>query len=159
MPKGSTNKGKEKSLQIGQDEFEFYIKNRLRLAELEKTLAINYGEIKGALDTAQSASSLDLHYTTIKWTLQDDWLLNILGSFKNIFPDGKRSSTRLSELNSLVLDTMQFIKISYPDRASYHDMSNAERLKERLEMIGNAIGEIRSLAEARLISSVGGNDK
>lgn len=147
-----------KSTQISQDEFEFYVKNRLRLAEVEKNLAINYGEIKGALDTAQAASSSNLHYTTIKWMLEDDWLLNFLGSFKNTFPDGKSSSTRLSELNSLVLDTMQFIQASYPNRASYHDIHNAERLKNRLEMIGNAIGEIRSLAEARLVSSIEIND-
>jgi hypothetical protein len=150
----SLGKRGEKPTQLSQEEFEFYLVNRLRLAELEKTLAVNYGEIKGALDTAQAVDSYGTHYTTIKWMLEDNWLFNLLGGFKNTFPDGARSSTRLLELNALVLDTMQFIKAVYPDRGSYHDPSNAEKLKDRLEMIGNAIGEIRSLAEARLISSV-----
>lgn len=154
MADESTKKKGEKSPQISEDEFEFYLENRFRLAELEKTMAVNYGEIKGALDTSQAASSNTLHYSTIKWTLEDNWLQNLLAGFSKIFPKGKRSSTRLLELNSLVLDTMQFIKEYYPNKSSYNDMHNAEGLKTRLEMIGNAIGEIRSLAEARLISSM-----
>jgi len=157
LPSGK--KWEAESVQISQDEFEFYIKNRPLLAEVEKTLAVNSGEIKGALDTAQAASSLTLHSTTIKWMLEDDWLLNYLGSFKKTLARGNGSSARLSELNSLVKDTIQFIKASYPDRGSYHDMSNAETLKKRLETIGNAMGELRSLAEARLISSFEKNER
>ena len=155
----SSKKEKEKSAQISQEEFQFFIKNRANLAAVEKTLAIAYGEIKGALDTSQAVSSSTLHYTTMKWTLEDDWLLNILESFKNAVPDGNRSSTRLLGLNALVLDTIQFVFSAYPDRESYKDMSNAEGLKYRLEKIGNAIGDFRSLAEARLISSFEENDK
>jgi len=152
-------KKEEKSPQISEDEFEFYLENRLRLAELEKTMAVNYGEIKGALDTSQSASSQTLHYTTIKWTLQDDWLLNVLKGFKNTFLENKHPSPRLLELDSLVTDAMQFIKVSYPDSGSYNDLHNADRLMHRLEMIGNTIGELRSLAEARLISSIEKKEK
>jgi hypothetical protein len=153
------SKKEEESTQPGQEEFEFYLVNHLRLAELEKTLAVNYGEIKGALDTSQAVSSRDIHYTTIKWMLEDNWLFSLLERFKNTLPDGERSPARLLELNSLVLGTMQFIKVSYPDRGFYYDLSNAEKLMGRLEMIGNAIGEIRSLGEARLISSIEKNEE
>ena len=54
---------------------------------------------------------------------------------------------------------MQFIKVSYPDNGSYHDIHNADRLMKRLEEIGNSIGEFRSLAEARLISSFEKNER
>jgi hypothetical protein len=154
-----STKKQEQTPQISQEEFEYYLSNRLHLAELEKTLAINFGEIKGALDTSQAVSSRDSHYTTIKWMLEDNWLLSLLERFKNTLPDGERSPARLLELNSLVLGTMQFIKVSYPDRGFYYDLSNAEKLMDRLEMIGNAIGEIRSLGEARLISSIEKNEE
>jgi hypothetical protein len=153
-----SKKEKEKSLQISQDEFQFYLKNRLRLAEVEKTLATTNGEITAALYTQQSVSS-PVHYSTMKSVLADQWLFIQLRMFKEIFPAGKGSSHRLSELKSLVQDTMQFIETSFPNRDSFTNVTNADILNRRLEKIGNAIGEIRSLAEARLISSIGGNDK
>jgi hypothetical protein len=152
------SKKEEESTQPGQEEFEFYLVNRLRLAELEKTLAVNFGEIKGALDTAQAAGANGIHYTTIKWMLEDNWLFNLLAGFESSLPDEILSSARLLELDTLVLDTMQFIKTFYPDRNSYRILSNAEKLKDRLEMIGNAIGEIRSLGETSLISSIEKNE-
>jgi hypothetical protein len=144
----------EKSTPVSGEEFEFYLVHHLRLAELEKTLAVNFGEIKGALDTAQAAASNSIHYTTIKWMLEDNWLYNLLAGFKSCLPDEKQSPARLLELNTLVLDTMQFIKTFYPDRDSYRVLSNAEKLKDRLEMIGDAVGEIRSLGEGRLIALI-----
>jgi hypothetical protein len=148
-----SGKEKDKTPQISDDELEFYIHNHLRLAEVEKTLAVTYGEIKAALDTQQAVSS-PVHYTTMKSNLDDKWLFIQLKMFKEIFPDGDNLSPRLSDLRSQVVETMQFIETSFPDRSSWTHVTNADRLIMRLEKLGNVIGEIRSLAETRLISSI-----
>ena len=141
-----------KSTQVTQDEFELYLNNRLRLATLEKNLAITYGEIKGALDAEQSVS-IPAHASTIKSVLGDGWLLTLLRSLRKIFSGGGDHSPRLLKLKSLVVDTIQFIEAAYPNRASYYNVSNADQLIERLRTISNAIGKLRSRAEEKLISS------
>ena len=148
----------DKSPQISQDEFEFYLNNHLRLAEVEKTLATTSGEITGALDSQQAVSS-PVHYSTMKSLLDDNWLFNILRGLKNKLQSGDGSSPRLLRLKSLVVDTMQFIETSYPNRESRYNVLSAGKLRERLIIISNAIGDIRSLAETRLISLIEENDK
>jgi hypothetical protein len=141
--------------QISDDEFEFYILKHLRLAETEKTLAVTYGEIKAALDTQQAVSlPIPVHYTTMKSNLDDKWLFLQLKMFKEIIPDGNNLSPLLADLRSQVVETMQFIETSFPDRSSWTNVTNADGLLRRLREMGNAIGEIRSLAETRLISSI-----
>lgn len=141
-------------IQISREEFDFYISNRVRLAELEKSLAVTHGEIHGAL-MAERAGAVPAHHAAVKSMLHEGWLHNVLGSLGRILAGGGHSP-RLVKLNALVTDTLHFVGASYPRDGLFFSAAAAEELIGRLKTISNAIGEIRLLAEVELIARSGG---